>query len=230
MNACDAAMRVIGEIVENNDKLPTEWMNAVESYQPSDFSLHVEDVAIISQVIKLISPCKLLEIGSGRSTAFLFDRNRNGLNVSLEDNHDWLVNVADELRSGLGLLINYSHQTIETAPDEPVSMKKRIRSLLQSDSTSQLDEQYLQKRAIIPDWLWTIEFDLIIVDGPYGAAPTAPGRSGTILLSSKLASSKSVIFIDDAPNKQRLENRWIEAFLSSRFEWTTPSDNLCILI
>jgi len=233
MRAIDTVLEALTAISENDNQLPQTWLQQVDSYEAGDMGLAKVDLALLLHVIERTAPCKLLEIGAGNSTPLLFGRNKNGLNISLEDNPEWVEKVDSRLEYGSGTVISYSNEAVQHESVLPYrydwkAQVKRIAGYSEEDLQVK-DLRLLQKRVLIPDWLWSISFDIILVDGPFGGNWESHGRSGTTMLASKLSEPTGIIFIDDVPSRPH-EMQNITTFFAGRYLYTSPSQRLIIAI
>jgi hypothetical protein len=227
MKPIDAAMETLTDIADNHGAIPPEWIDLVKDHELSDWSLLREDLAIIVNILQKLAPCKFLEIGAGMTTPILYSHNPNGLNISLEDSGEWMTKVKSSLPVGNGIVLTYSHAAVESKDKQRTDWKARLKKTVgYNDQDLTVPYYMLQKRALIPDWLWTIQFDVILVDGPFGFGP---GRSGTSMLASKLSSPTSVIFIDDAVNRPH-EMEKVLNFFPDRYLHSFPDSKLTILV
>lgn len=228
MRPIDAALEVLVAIADNDGQVPQLWIQQVLHHELSpDMSLERHDLAVIVRVLQMLAPCRFLEIGAGSSTPVLFGYNPNGLNISLEDSSEWVANVRPTVPGGTGIVLKYDNFAVENPNVLRADWRAKVKKIAGYDD-AQLRVPYhlLQKRAVIPDWLWSIEFDVILVDGPFGFGP---GRSGTTLLASRLSTPTSVVFVDDAVNRPH-EMEKVLGFMPDRYPHSFAGGRLTMLV
>lgn len=228
MRPIDAALETLAEIADNGGAIPSSWLEVVATHELNpEWSIARQDLAVIINILRKLAPCKFLEIGAGLSTPVLYSYNPNGLNISLEDSHDWIIKVRESLPGGNGIILSYDNVSVENKHRQRTNWKAKIKKLAgYSEKELRVPYYMLQKRVLIPDWLWTIQFDVILIDGPLGEGP---GRSGTSLLAAKLAHPTSVIFADDSVNRP-YEMDKIIAFFPDRYIHSLAGGKLSILV
>lgn len=130
--------------------------------------------AVVS-VINRIPACKLLIWGVGHDSKLWCTVNKGGTTVFIEDSPKWAAMAAEQMPCRI---VMTTYDTERRFADE----------LLGQDDALELE---------IPADVRKMKFDVIVVDGPAGWKPEAPGRMQSIFMSSKLAHAGSHIFVDD---------------------------------
>ena len=131
------------------------------------------------------APCNLLVFGAGRDTELYTLANAGGRTVVLEHREEWLRHI--EWLPCEGVPVGYSTQLGRGLVDEPCPLPSGL-----------------------PAWVLEEHWKLILIDGPEGNAPHAPGRQQSISLASRLAGPETTLFLHDAerPHERRCADRY----------------------
>ncbi len=122
--------------------------------------------------------CKLLIVGAGRDTELYVRANAGGRTVVLERHARWIEHVR--------------HLGCE---------------VVQIEFSTRLSQPALAPCVLplgLPDEIAGQTWDVILVDGPEGQQPDAPGRQQSIYLASKLIAEDGTVFLHDADRKAEL--------------------------
>lgn len=117
------------------------------------------------------APCRLFIVGAGHDTEMYVRANSRGRTLVVESDGRWLEEI-----NKLGCetaLVTYDTQ-LKAPPLDPCSIPKGI-------PPSVLEEPW----------------DVIIIDGPEGWYPAAPGRQQSIFLAANLAKAGTLVFLHD---------------------------------
>lgn len=172
---------------------PLRPTSAELPFYSSKIQLHRKYLTHIVKIVQGIRGCKLLVWGVGYDSKLWCAVNKGGTTVFLEDDSKWARKIAKEI----------------TCPVVKVSYSTRLeqaKSLLR-------DEPRL--RLVLPAEIQRLRFDVILVDGPDGSKPKAPGRMVSIYMSSRLAHDDSHVFVHDY--QRPVERQYGERFLARRF-------------
>jgi len=133
------------------------------------------------------APCRLLIVGAGNDTELYVRANAHGRTVVVECHSDWLDGIRK--LDCEPVLVTYRTQ-VRRPPLEPCSVPDGI-------PASVLEEKW----------------DVILVDGPEGWRPDAPGRQQSVFLASQLARANTVVFLHDY--ERSLERAFAEKYLKA---------------
>jgi glucuronoxylan 4-O-methyltransferase len=120
-------------------------------------------------------PCNLLIVGAGRDTELYVRANAGGRTVVLERHAQWIEHVRH-----LGCeVVQVEYSTLLSQPPlAPCVLPLGL-----------------------PDEIAGQKWDVILVDGPEGQQPDAPGRQQSIYLASSLIAADGTVFLHDADRK-----------------------------
>ncbi|MEI2418643.1 class I SAM-dependent methyltransferase, partial [Arthrospira platensis SPKY2] len=142
----------------------------------------VAEYRYIADIINHQSPGNLLIFGVGKDSGLWMDINRHGKTVFLEDSQGWLTQVKNTYADLEAYHIDY--QTRRQNWAELLMKFERGEDCLSLD---------------LPNWIYDISWDWILVDGPAGYTPETPGRMKSIYIASQLAikSGDTDVFVHD---------------------------------
>jgi hypothetical protein len=124
---------------------------------------------VLAEIAKR-SPCRVLVFGAGSDTAGIVRANRGGRTVVLEDQPEWLAAAREA-----------------GAETHAVAYATRAGELLEPCPP-----------LAVPASVECERFDVILIDGPKGGTPDAPGRQQAAFLASRLIAPGGVILAHDA--------------------------------
>lgn len=150
-----------------------------------------EEYAKISNILNKKGTCNFLVFGVGFDSMHWMKINKNGKIVFLEDNESWLKKIKENVPNIEAHLIKY------------VTKRRDSEALL-----SQYKKGYNYLNINLPDLVYEVDWDVILVDGPGGYGSDTPGRMQSIYMAFKLAISKSKnvdLFIHDCDREVERE-------------------------
>ncbi|KAG5126743.1 hypothetical protein JHK82_027578 [Glycine max] len=152
--------------------LPATVINTLLHYaSKSNDTFHMphSDLKPISDVLrKCSSPCNFLIFGLTPETLLWKALNHNGRTVFIDENRYYAASEMKEL--------------IASAKEQVANECKPVQNLLFSECKLGLND--------LPNHVYEVDWDVILVDGPRGDWPDAPGRMSAIFTVGVLARSK----------------------------------------
>ncbi|KAL0721616.1 hypothetical protein Bca4012_036215 [Brassica carinata] len=185
---------VVNSAVSNTptSQLPTSAINALLHYASrSNDSFHMShgEMKSISDVLRRCAPpCNLLVFGLTHETLLWKSLNHNGRTVYIEENRYYAA-YFEEIHPEIEVFdVQYTTKAREAR--ELVSAVKEaarnecrpVQNLLFSDCKLGLND--------LPNHVYDLDWDVILVDGPRGDGGDVPGRMSSIFTAAVLARSK----------------------------------------
>ncbi|XP_061949246.1 protein IRX15-LIKE-like [Populus nigra] len=188
-----------------NAPLPTSVINTLLHYASrSNDSFHMSHAEIkpISDVLrKCSSPCNFLVFGLTHETLLWKALNHNGRTVFIEENRYYAA-YYEELHPEIDVFdIQYTTKMKEMRELIAFTNKqiknecRPVQNLLFSECKLGIND--------LPNHVYEVDWDLILVDGPRGDGPDGPGRmtpiftAGVLARSRKASNAKTHIFVHD---------------------------------
>ncbi|CAI9110208.1 OLC1v1010198C1 [Oldenlandia corymbosa var. corymbosa] len=203
----------------NNPSLSDSVVRALVHYASNsnntDHMSHL-DIKQISDVLqKCRTPCNFLVFGLTPETLLWKALNHNGRTVFIDENRYYAAYIEEKYPEieaydvQYTTKINEAKELIAAAKEQAHNECKPVQNLLFSECKLGLND--------LPNQFYEIDWDVILVDGPRGYWPEAPGRMSTIFTAAVLARSKkggnpkTHIFVHDF--NQRVDRKTSEEFL-----------------
>ncbi|KAJ3695978.1 hypothetical protein LUZ60_001355 [Juncus effusus] len=148
-----------------------------------------DDLRSVANVLRRRGPCNLLVFGLGAETPLWRALNHGGRTVFLDEN-EYYVEHLEGRHAGLEAYdVSYTTQVREL--DELITSARETRK---TDCRPVQNLLFSECRLAIndlPNSLYEIDWDVILVDGPRGYSASAPGRMAAIFTAGVLARSTS---------------------------------------
>lgn len=154
----------------------------------SSGSMPAADVRAIAAALKRRSPCNLLVFGLGGETPLWRALNHGGRTVFLDENQ-WYVSHLEGRHPGLEAYDVAYTTTVREFPDLLEAARaaraaecRPVQNLLFSDCRLAIND--------LPNQLYDVAWDVILVDGPRGYTASSPGRMSAIFTAGVLARAR----------------------------------------
>ncbi|GLJ27250.1 hypothetical protein SUGI_0534660 [Cryptomeria japonica] len=206
--------KVIFNAAKRSD-IPMDVIEALVHYAGTNSSAQMsqEEIGEIAHSVLKKRPCNLLVFGLGHESFLWRILNYGGRTVFLDESEMW-VNGLEEKHPEMEVYevqyttkVSESEQLLALAKEQIKTDCRPVQNLLFSDCKLGLID--------LPNDLYKVSWDVILIDGPRGYFPGAPGRMSAIFTASVLGRSKKEfkatdIFVHDF-------NRQVEKVYSNEF-------------
>ncbi|XP_047076328.1 protein IRX15-LIKE-like [Lolium rigidum] len=212
-------------------RLPAHVFDALVRYAAaaganSTASMPEEDVRAIASVLRRRAPCNLLVFGLGAETPLWRALNHGGRTVFLDENPFYVAHMEGAHGPGLEAYDVAYATAVRELPDllDAARASRRaecrpVQNLLYSECRLAITD--------LPNALYDVAWDVVLVDGPHGYAEGSPGRMAAIYSAAVMARTRGTetdVLVHDF--QREVESVCAKEFLceQNRMEGTsTPS-------
>ncbi|KAK4784728.1 hypothetical protein SAY86_019096 [Trapa natans] len=158
------------------------------------------ELAAISSALLRPGPLNVLIFGIAHETALFHALNHRGRTVVLDENEYAASKLEQQFEGIEAYDVLYTTRVSETRAllKEAIGPAKAhcrpVQNLLYSECRLALNG--------LPNHIYDVDWDVILIDGPHGYSPTSPGRmsaifTAAVLAQSKKAGGKTDVFVHD---------------------------------
>ncbi|KAF8762799.1 hypothetical protein HU200_009109 [Digitaria exilis] len=173
-----------------SNKLPLPVFDALVHYASISNATHRmsdTDIRAIAAVVRARAPCNLLVFGLGPESPLWLALNHGGRTVFLEEN-EFYVKYLEPLHPGLEAYdVSYTTKVRDFRDLLAAARAARgkecrpVQNLLFSECRLAIND--------LPNDLYDVPWDMVLIDGPSGWNPNSPGRMPSIFTTAVLARS-----------------------------------------
>ncbi|EEF35923.1 glucuronoxylan 4-O-methyltransferase 1 [Ricinus communis] len=193
-------------------KIPRSLAQALIHYTTSTITPQqtLKEISVTARILEKKSPCNFLVFGLGHDSLMWNTLNYGGRTIFLEEDESWI----SQIRRRFPMLESY-HVTYDSKvnqADNLMDVGKGPECTALSDPKVSMCQLALKG---LPNEVYEIKWDLIMVDAPTGYYEEAPGRMTAIYTAGMMARNrpegKTEVFVHDV--NREVEDRFSKAFL-----------------
>ncbi|MCL7028816.1 hypothetical protein MKW94_009020 [Papaver nudicaule] len=171
---------------EKNSRYPTSNTHKTHSPSTLDVDLTVKEFQLLTNTISRRVPCNLLIFGIRPQTLQLSSINSGGTTIFLEDDPEKLLAIR-RTKEGMQMYKIEHH----AAAKEAYNLLRHARTHPDCAPKAQPLQSSKCRLALtqLPKEIYELKWDVVVVDGPSGDKPEAPGRMAAIYTTSIIARS-----------------------------------------
>ncbi|KAI5661675.1 hypothetical protein M9H77_20998 [Catharanthus roseus] len=195
------------------NKIPSSLAHALIHYTSSTITPQqtLKEISVTSKILEKKSPCNFLVFGLGHDSLMWNSLNYGGRTIFLEEDESWI----EQIKTRFPMLESY-HVTYDTKVNQANNLMEVGKG---TECTSILDPRYSMCQLALkglPNEVYEIKWDLIMVDAPTGYYEDAPGRMSAIYTAGMMARNKEEggethVFVHDV--NREVEDKFSRAFL-----------------
>nr|DAD38667.1 TPA_asm: hypothetical protein HUJ06_012989 [Nelumbo nucifera] len=215
-------------------KIPPSLAQALIHYSTSNVTPQqtLKEISVTWKVLEKRSPCNFLVFGLGHDSLMWSALNHGGRTVFLEEDRAWI----DQIKQRFPTLESHHvvYDTKVRQAEDLLKVGKREECAVVGDPRSSKCRLALKG---MPDEIYEIEWDLIMVDAPTGYFEDAPGRMTALYTAGLMARNRkdgdTDVFVHDVD--RLVEDKFSRAFLCDGYmreqqgrlrHFTIPSQTL----
>ncbi|RVW77531.1 Glucuronoxylan 4-O-methyltransferase 1 [Vitis vinifera] len=193
-------------------KIPTSLAQALIHYTTSTITPQqtLKEISVTSKILVNKSPCNFLVFGLGHDSLMWRELNHGGRTIFLEEDEAWIEQIRQRFPKLESYHVMYDSKVNQA--DNLMEVGKGPECIGVGDirhSTCQLALKGL------PNEVYDIKWDLIMVDAPTGYYEEAPGRMAAIYTAGMMARNRkdgeTDVFVHDV--NRVVEDKFSRAFL-----------------
>ncbi|XP_022137486.1 glucuronoxylan 4-O-methyltransferase 1-like [Momordica charantia] len=195
------------------NKIPPSLAHALVHYSTSSIipQQTLKEISVTAGVLDERSPCNFLVFGLGHDSLMWATLNHGGRTVFLEEDDSWI----QQIRRRFPMLESY-HVTYDTKVNQADILMDVGKG---PECTAVGDPKYSMCQLALkglPEEVYEVKWDLIMVDAPTGYYDDAPGRMAAIYTAGMMARNREEggitdVFVHDV--NREVEDRFSKEFL-----------------
>ncbi|THF96276.1 hypothetical protein TEA_018174 [Camellia sinensis var. sinensis] len=198
----------------NCTKIPSSLAQAIIHYTTSSTipQQTLKEISVTAKVLRKRSPCNFLVFGLGHDSLMWSALNHGGHTVFLEEDESWIAQIKLSFATLESYHVTYNNKVSQADALMEVGKGSECTKVVQTRSSKcQLALKGL------PDEVYEVKWDLIMVDGPTGYHEEAPGRMSAIYTAGMMARNReddgesTHVFVHDVDRD--VEDKFSRVFL-----------------
>ncbi|OIT07646.1 PREDICTED: glucuronoxylan 4-O-methyltransferase 1 [Nicotiana attenuata] len=194
------------------NKIPSSIAKSLIHYTTSTITPQqtLKEISVTSKILDKKSPCNFLVFGLGHDSLMWHTLNFGGRTIFLEEDETWI----EQIKKRFPMLESY-HVTYDSKVNEANVL---IEAGKGPECTAIADPRYSMCQLALkglPNEIYDIKWDLIMVDAPTGYYEDAPGRMTAIYTAGMMARNKengeTHVFVHDV--NRNIEDKFSREFL-----------------
>ncbi|KAF4377817.1 hypothetical protein G4B88_031483 [Cannabis sativa] len=145
-----------------------------------------KEFQLLSNLVTRRAPCNLLIFGLEQQYTFLASINAGGTTIFLEDDPDKLRTIKIKIKLNTTKIYKVEYQVPAKDAYKLLKHARKSQACTASSGRLQMSKCRLALRNL-PQEVYDLKWDVVVVDGPSGNAPEAPGRMAAIYSAAVLA-------------------------------------------
>ncbi|CAF2064106.1 unnamed protein product [Brassica oleracea] len=197
-------------------KIPPSLADALIHYAASNVTPQqtLSEISVTKKVLDKTSPCNFLVFGLGHDSLMWASLNHGGRTIFLDEDESWIRQIAEKFPS----LESY-HVRYETKLRDAAALMSAARNREECRLGASMDLRVSKCELALkglPEVVYEMEWNLIMVDAPTGFHEEAPGRMSAIYTAGMIARSRgkgetTAVFVHDVD--RTVEDEFSMAFL-----------------
>ncbi|KAL6498426.1 hypothetical protein OROHE_026694 [Orobanche hederae] len=195
-------------------KIPPSLANALVHYATLNITPQqtLGEISVSLKTLQRRSPCNFLVFGLGHDSLMWTSLNHGGRTVFLEEDGSWINQIKKHVPSLESYHVTYD--TKRTQANELLLEMSNKRRECREVTNPRFSKCRLALKGL-PDEVYDIEWDLIMVDAPTGYFDDAPGRMSAIYTAGLMARNRETgetdVFVHDVDRV--VEDKFSKALL-----------------
>ncbi|KAL3511444.1 hypothetical protein ACH5RR_030845 [Cinchona calisaya] len=174
----------------------------------------LNEIRVSFDVLKAQSPCNFLVFGLGHDSLMWASLNPGGTTLFLEESSDWVDKVFKVAPYLQAHTVNYRTKLSDS--DDLLKLYETEPDCFAENSFLRGNEKCKLALNVLPEEVYSKEWDLIMIDAPTAYFPEAPGRmaaiySAAVMARNRKGSGATHVFLHDVNRK--VERVYAETFL-----------------
>lgn len=193
-------------------KITPSLAHALVHYATSNITPQqtIKEISVSLRVLEKKSPCNFLVFGLGHDSLMWTSLNHGGRTVFLEEDESWIEQIRNQIPSLESYHVVYNTKVTQADQLLEIALQEECKSV----SDPRFSKCQLALKGL-PNEIYDVEWDLIMVDAPTGYFDEAPGRMSAIYTAGLMARNRengeTDVFVHDVDRV--VEDKFSKALL-----------------